>query len=760
IIIDPPIVPPPPEWSPWLTIRYHRVMVAIEDQVAITRVDQVFRNDSPTEAEGVYIFPLPPGAVVDDFTMWVDGTPLESKILPADEARAIYEDYVRRRQDPALLEYIGREAIQARIFPIPPGEERRIELEYTQVLEIENGLMHYRYPLNTERFSAYPLEQVSISVEIASKTPIHTLYSSTHQDEILIMREGHYAATVSYEAHHILPERDFELYTGFGEETIAANLLSYAPEGEAGYFLLMVSPNLFQEQSAVLPKDLFIVLDTSGSMDGEKLTQAKEALDFILENLNSEDRFNIIAFSSTIRAYARGPQAATEIAAAKNWISDLEAIGGTNIYLALSEALAQAASERNTVIIFLTDGLPTEGITEEDTLLSALQQETPEAVRIFPFGVGYDVNTLLLDQLAENHRGRPTYVEPDERLDEIVSAFYARIQSPLLTDIALDFGAVEVYDTYPQPLPDLYAGAQLIVAGRYTGRGAQAITLTGNMGNQQKTFRYEGAFAAAEGEDFIPRLWAARKIGFLLTQIRLHGENQEWVEAVVALSLRYGIITQYTSFLVEEEALTTEGREWAADELLAVPTPAPSGEDAIQEAKSREALEGAQAPPPAMEAPLGFKEENGGAPGMTFKYAGDKTFMCSASTCTDTAFIPDQMAPLTVRFDSETYWQKLAANPNWLPYLALAPEVTFVTADGTAYHVQPGANVVEDPLPEPDDKDTSVTAPTQEVQPGNSIEPQGPENTPKVSVSQSPNACAAPLALAALALLLVLVLRR
>jgi Ca-activated chloride channel family protein len=699
IIIDPP-VPPPPDWSPWLTIRYHRVHVDIADQVATTRIDQVFRNDSPVAAEGTYVFPLPPGAVVQEFLMWVDGKAVEGEILPAEEARTIYEDYVRRQQDPALLEYVGRDAIQARIFPIPTGEERRIEIEYTQVLPLENGLLHYRYPLDTERFSNRPLEQVSIEVEIDSPTRLGALYSSTHQDDLFIQREGERKATVSYEANDITPDRDFELHIGFSNAMISANLLTFQQSREDGFFLLMLSPHL-EAESRIQPKDLFLILDTSGSMEGEKIEQAKEALRYILDHLNPEDRFNVISFSSGVQPYARTLKPASEAAEAARWVSRLEPLGGTNIYLALSEALRQADSERPTVVIFLTDGLPTEGIIEEQSLLDALRQEAPSSVRIFPFGVGYDVNTLLLDQLAEDHRGRPSYVQPGERIDEVVSAFYARVQSPLLTDIALDFKGIEVYDLYPQPLPDLYAGTQLIVTGRYEGGGPGEIELSGTVEGKPKTFVYGGEFVSDPDNDFIPRLWAARKIGHLLTQIRLHGENQEWIDAVVTLSLRYGIITPYTSFLIEEQddVLTSESREEAAEKFMAMPTPAAYGEQAVQDAESRLGLGGAQAMPPTMELPAVGEGGDFSSPTAVIKYAGDKTFLCKDAICTDTLFVPDQMDTIDVRFASDSYWQLLTSHPEWAGYLALSPEVIFVAADGTAYHVHTDPDAAEDVLP-------------------------------------------------------------
>ena len=722
IIIDPP-PEPVPHWEPWLTIRYHRVTVTIEDQVATTKVDQVFCNDGPVAAEGTYVFPLPPGAVVQRFVMWVDGKPVEGEVLPADKAREIYEGYVRRQRDPALLEYVGRDAVQARIFPIPPGEERRIQLEYTQILPAEGGLMYYRYPLDTERFSAMPLEQVSISVEIASKADLRAIYSPSHQDEVVITRQGTKRAGVSFEASHVLPDRDFELYVSTSVDDIGANLLSYQTGSEDGFFLLILSPALEVEAGRVLPRDIFLVLDTSGSMDGEKLEQAQAALVYILKHLNPEDRFNVIAFSSDVRSYAHTPRPGSEAAKAIDWVNGLDALGGTNIYQALSETMSQADTERPAVVIFLTDGLPTEGIVEEQTLLAMLAQEAPASVRIFPFGVGYDVNTLFLDQLAQDHRGSPAYVEPHERIDEKVSAFYAKVQSPLLTNIALDFGDVQTYDVYPSPLPDLYAGTQLIVAGRYVGSGPQRIELAGEVEGRRKTYTYEGNFVKAGGADFIPRLWAARKIGYLLTQIRIHGEDAEWIDAVVTLSLRYGIITPYTSFLIEEQdrMLTSDGREQAAGEFeksLELAPLAPSGEGAVQDAEMRQDLGGAEAPPTAggMVPPA---EEGPGAPvetGRYVRYVGDKTFFCDATTCTDTAYIPDKMQVQDVVFLSEAYWRLLEAHPDWASYFAVADETIFVAPDGSAYRFRFGASAEEvsppasagepeqEPSPEPTDQ--------------------------------------------------------
>jgi Ca-activated chloride channel family protein len=684
VIPDPPPDPMPPE-VPWLTIRYHRVNVTIEDQVAVTRVEQEFVNEYDWEAEGTYIFPLPEGAAVSEFAMWVDGTRVEGSILEADEARAIYEDIVRRRRDPALLEYVGRDAVQARIFPIPPGGSRKIELEYSQVLPVESGMVRYVYPLNTEKFSARPLEEVSVRVEVRSKDAMHALYSPTHQDRLFIERDGDYRAVVGYEAYDILPDQDFDLIYTVSHEDVGLNLLTYKEPGRDGFFLLMAAPTV--EVDRVIPRDIVLVLDVSGSMEGKKIEQAKDALAYVLEHLNEEDRFNVIAFSTGLRQYARGLRPASEAREAIRWVNDLEAVGGTDINRALLEALAQADDERPTVIIFLTDGLPTEGVIEIDQILANAEASAPGNVRLFPFGVGDDVNTILLDTLAEQQRGATGYVRPHERIDEEVSGFYSKISTPVLADIALDFGDVTVEDTYPYPLPDLFAGTQLILVGRYRDSGATQITLSGEVEGKTEAFVYEGTFRSSGGDAdasvrFIPRLWATRKIGYLLKQIRLHGEREEWVDAIVDLSVRYGIITPYTSFLIDEDdILTEEGRD-EVEKAMRTATPAPAvGAPAAERADEEGGLYDADS--------VGGGEALPEEAAQMVRLVGSKTFLLQDGVWIDTTFDPSRMETVEVGFGTDEYFGLLAARPEWGAYFALDERVILV-AEGVAYEIVAG----------------------------------------------------------------------
>ena len=724
IIVDPPPVPIPE--PVWLTIRYHRVDITIEDQIATTRIDQVFVNENDWEVEGTYIFPLPEGATVSRFVMWVDGEPIEAEILPADEARTIYEDIVRQRQDPALLEYVGRDAVQASIFPIPPGGERRIQLEYTQVLPVENGLVRYVYPLDTERYSARPLEDVSVHVEIISPDPIRALYSPTHQDRVYIERDGEYRATVGYEEADVLPDEDFELVYTVSPEDVGLNLLTYREPPEDGFFLLLVAPRVEVDESRVLPRDLFLVLDTSGSMEGEKIEQAKDALTYVLDHLNPGDRFNVIAFSSGLRTYARSLRPAREAGEAVEWVQRLGAVGGTDINRALLEALAQADSERPTVVIFLTDGQPTEGVTEIDQILANTGASAGGNVRLFPFGVGDDVNTVLLDGLAEQHRGTTAYVRPGEQIDEQVSAFYARVSTPVLTDISFDFGDVTVGDVYPDPLPDLFAGTQLILTGRYRGEGPVRITLSGTVEGEEREFVYEGTFRSEGGDEFIPRLWAARKIGTLLTQIRLHGEREEWVDAVIDLSVRYGIITPYTSFLITEDLFAEGGLEGATEQFMAAPSPPAAGAPAVSQAEAEGGLRVADT----------VNEEMMGEGTVdVMRHVGTKTFFLRDSVWTDAEYDAATMTPVRVGFGSPEYFDLLAARPQWGEYMALGSRVLFV-AEGTAYEVVEGeSGPVEIP---PAATQTFLGPPEREGTPTPASTQPGETQATPVAVSQEP----------------------
>ena len=586
VMADGVILPDRPEHG-WLSIVYHDVEVTIRDGVVTTHVDQLFRNDTHRDVEGRYVFPLPPGAVVSDFTMWVDGEALEARILDADEARQIYEDYVRRAIDPGLLEYIGRHTLSARVFPIPSGGERRIEITYTELLSAEEGVYRYRYPLDTERFSARPLERVRISVDVETNAPLAAVYSPSH--DLAVERASERAASGVYEERNVLPAQDFLLYYAVSTDEVGMTLLTYRAPGEDGFFLLIATPPHVSSEAEAIPKDIVFVLDTSGSMSGGKIDQAKQALRFVLENLNPGDRFAVITFSDFTEALQAEltlvcPEA---IASATSWVSRIDAGGGTNIDQALSQAFALfEENDRPRFLVFLTDGEPTVGETDPLTITRNAKGANTADARVFVFGVGYNVNTVLLDQLAQENRGTTTYVLPGENLEIALSSFYCKIASPVLADTALAIEGVATTDVFPRVLPDLFRGTQLLVLGRYRGGGQARVTLSGRVQGTPAAYTTLQTFPDVALEaSFLPRLWAGRKIAYLLDQIRLYGESDELVEEVIRLSKRYGIITPYTSFLVDEDVPAEE----AADAVYRAAAPA-SGESAVLGASALKTL--------------------------------------------------------------------------------------------------------------------------------------------------------------------------
>lgn len=696
-----PCPPFPPRPIEQLDIRYHHVTVSIEDQIAITRVDQVFYNPNSWKIEGTYVFPLPLDAVVTNFTLWVDGQPVQGQVLDAEAARKYYEDTVRELRDPALLEYIGRGAVKASVFPIEPEGERRIQLEYSQALTAENGLVQYTYPLNTEKFSRVPLEDVQIRVEIEGRQAIRAVYSPTHPVDIT--RGTQTSALVVYEAKNTRPDSDFSLYYSIGESE-AFHLFSYRnpsdPSDPDGFFMLMLAPKPGVEQGdAQIAKDVLLVLDRSGSMDGEKFQQAQAALRYILQQLNEEDRFYLQTFSSGVETYANGLRASSEVNEALAWVDRLQAEGSTDINRALLEAAAVADSERPTYLIFLTDGLPTEGEVDRADILDNFAKAAPVNLRTFAFGVGYDVDTFLLDTLTQDHQGRSTYVRPGEALDESLSAFYEKIRMPVLTDVSLDFGALATYDMYPSPLPDLFSGSQVIVVGRYREGGTQNVTLHGDVNGEPQTFRFAGQTFVEDSQgstgvvETLPRLWATRKVGALLNRIRLQGPDEETVQQIVKLSIRYGIVTPYTSYLVGEDMpLGADAQEKIAEQAYnqaqAVPMQA-SGAAAVDRAAEEGKMLAADVAPAVEQPELSGGAESvepGAGQAAQLRVIGARTFLLQGGRWIDTTFDPQKMRAEQIVFLSEEYFQILAEKPELAAAFALGDQVT-VVLNGQAYTV-------------------------------------------------------------------------
>jgi Ca-activated chloride channel family protein len=726
-------MPRPYVFAP-LEVNSTKTNVRITDQIAVTRIEQEFYNPNPARLEGTFVFPVPKGAHLDKFTMEIDGRQVEAELLSADKAHEIYEDIVRKLRDPALLEYSDRDIFKIRIFPIEPHSKKRVTLTYTQLLKTDDGLVSYTLPLNTAKFSAKPVKSVSVKVELESKRPLKAIYSPSHAVEV--KRDGPYRAIAGYEGSDVQPDADFALYFAAEKDELGVNLLAHKASGDDGYFLLLVSPGLEAKDKKILPKDVAFVLDTSGSMAGKKLDQAKKALQFCVENLNEGDRFEIIRFSTEVEplfdklvdANSRNRDRAAE------FIKDLKPIGGTAIDDALKQALALRSGReegRPFVIIFLTDGRPTIGTTDEDQIVASVKRQNEGRTRIFCFGIGTDVNTHLLDKITEETRAVSQYVLPEEDLEVKVSTFYSKIKEPVLTNPTLRFtGDVRVTKLYPSPLPDLFRGDQLVMVGRYSGRGDSAAILEGTVNGVTRKFTYEVRFTReADDHEFIPRLWATRRVGYLLDEIRLRGENGELRDEVTELARKYGIVTPYTAYLiVEDEARRgvpvamqslrrlgedSEARRDAAENWGAFKAEK-DGTKALAGARYGLALKNAAAPASASDSggleagrALGFSGGVGsinGVPSLSVGPAADskarlvqysqqsqfiagKNFYQNNTQWVDEAAQKFQSAKRQrIQFNSKEYFTFAAKKKRALPWLALGQNVQFVL-DDTLYEI-------------------------------------------------------------------------
>ena len=723
-----PFPPPRPYAFAPLDVDYVKVRTRITDQVAVTSVDQEFFNPNPARLEGTFVFPVPKGAHIDKFTMEIDGKQVEAELLPAEKARRIYEDIVRKLKDPALLEYAGRDIFKARIFPIEPNSKKRITLSYTELLKADDGLVSYALPLNTEKFSAKPIRNVSVQVDLESKRPLKSIYSPSHSVEV--KRHGTDRATAGYEATDVRPDTDFALYFAPEKDEIGVNLLTHRQGDGDGYFLLLASPGVDVKERQVVMKDIAFVLDTSGSMAGKKLDQAKKALQFCVENLNDGDRFEIIRFSTEVEPLFDKLVKATKQSRAKadDFIKDLRPMGGTAIDDALRKALAlrPGGEDRPFVVIFLTDGRPTIGTTDEEQIIANVKKENDGRTRIFCFGIGTDVNTHLLDRITEDTRAVSQYVLPEEDLEVKVSSFFSKIKEPVLANPTLRFGgSIRATKLYPSPLPDLFKGEQLVLVGRYSGKGDAAVTVEGAVNGTARKFTYEVNFPnEASGNEFIPRLWATRRVGYLLDEIRLHGENAELRDEVSELARKYSIVTPYTAYLILEDethrnvpmpmrslqsfdgdrnARKDAAQAWSdfKDErggaagvggaryglaLKSANAAAPAAASGALESRRALGLAGLPSGAPT-ESPTDKSKERLVQYSQQGQFVAGKSFFQNGQQWTDSAVQKQTNAQrVRIQFGSAEYFDLVAKQPKALPWLALGQNVQFVLND-TVYDI-------------------------------------------------------------------------
>jgi Ca-activated chloride channel family protein len=694
---------------PPLGIQNLRVRVEIDGGVATTEMSEVFLNSTDRRLEATFVFPVPRDAALTDFAMYINGKRESGEIVEAGKAREIYEEIVRRMRDPGLLEYMNSGVLKMRVFPIEPRSSVKVEVSYTHPLSFDAGLYGYTYPLRTGSRASSVLQDFTVTVNIASKQAIKSVYSPTH--EIGVSRKDDRHAVAGFEQTRARLDRDFSIFYSISDEDFGLNLLTHRIKGQDGFFAVMISPRVEIPDQKVMPKDVCFVIDVSGSMEQQdRIESAREAVKFCLKALNPGDRFALLTFSTTVEAFADELQEATPKAVeeAVAFVDGLRARGGTDLCGAVLKALSMApGADRPYLVVLATDGEPTVGeVTEPDEIVARVKEVNKSNIRVFPFGIAEDLNVVLLDQIAEVTQAYSEYVAPGSAIEERISSFFRKVSDPVMSDLTLDFGKADARDVYPPRLPDLFRGSQVVAFGRYTGEGSTAVRLTGLVRGMKETFAYDAQFPAQnDANAFVPKLWARRKMGYLLDQIRLHGESQELVGEVTELSKEYGIATPYTSYLVleNEEAYRRHGivrgmdkatafRSVGAMARLRAPAaaaPAPAAAEAEAFAADWAATgarrgAGGEGAVRLSETLREWKDAEAAAaePAATVQHVSERTFVLMGGVYVDTAY-EEGMEALKIMWGTDAYFAILDALPELTDCLKLA-EYLVVVVDGKA----------------------------------------------------------------------------
>lgn len=567
--------------------------VKINDQVATTSITMAMTNPGGSQAEARVVIPVPEGVAVRSIQYDGVGNEPNAELLPREKAREIYDAIVRSMRDPALVEFVGYNLIKTSAFPIAPGATQKITITYEQIVPANTGRVEYTLPrAQADTISAAPW---TINVEVNSSRPIALLHSSSHAINVekpsanrCVVRvpqgQGSGAFRLTYAAEPTDPNQLAYSLLTYPDALLnqaatvkpGENAITTTPAAAGGgYFMLVVAPPANARNTEQRARELVLVLDRSGSMRGEKWDQAQAAAIQVINGLNEGELFNIIDYSDSIASYAAAPVAKDSKSAkdAREYIQRLAPSGGTNIHDALLEAVRPVPSAGALpMVLFLTDGLPTIGERNEARIREAVKAANTSNRRIFTFGVGHDVNFPLISSIATASRGTTTVVDPSEDVEMKVSQVFNRLTGPLVTEPVLSAANADgevstrlIRELMPPTLPDVFEGDQIIVLGQYVGNEAFKVRISGNFAGKERTWEIPVDPAGASLRNgFVPRLWANRKVGLLADQARQMQADprintndprlKEIVEEIVALSTRFGVLSEYTAFLAREDS--------------------------------------------------------------------------------------------------------------------------------------------------------------------------------------------------------------
>ncbi len=537
------------------------VAVQIDERIARTRTDQIFTNHAEWEVEGIYEFTLPQGAIITDLVLWIGDKRIQGEVLEKEEARRTYDDIVGRRIDPALIEQVTPNQFRLSIFPFPANGSRRVEFEYMQLLESRSGRLDYSFPLAPETDQPLQMELFVLRAQVRSQHAFEVTTSGLPRLTEIDQPEDQHTAHIFFGDEQIRPREDFTLTIRQTDDRPKPSVLSFAPRAndDLGYYALWLPPLPELTQDGPLPRSLTFVIDISSSMQEGKLQAVKGALAAAIDALEAADLFNIVVFTHRADSFAAAPVPADpdNKRAATAFINQQDALGVSNFEAGLGRAMQQAfPANRVNHVIFLTDGLPTLGELELESLSELIGEWSAGQARLFTIGVGRDVDQGFLSGLAEDHRGEAYFVSEEGDIEEALQELFESFTFPILLLDELSFDQVEIHDVHPRGLETLAAGHELFQVGRYRGGGTFTLSLIGHVGEENVSVDFPLEFTQNDvSGGLIPRLWAYQKIQALEEQIARFGEQQELLDDILALGLEYRLVTRRTSLFAPDDGV-------------------------------------------------------------------------------------------------------------------------------------------------------------------------------------------------------------
>ncbi|UCF90233.1 MAG: VWA domain-containing protein [Desulfobacterales bacterium] len=549
-----------------LEIKEHDVQVTVNNGVAVTQVTQIFQNTEKRQVEALYTFPVPKGASVANFSMWINGREMVGEVIEKKRAREIYDSYKRKRRDPGLLEQVDYKTFEMRVFPINAGAEQKVQITYYQELDIDHDQATYVYPLATVTRTDVDTRttgKLAINVDIKSAVPITALESPSHGEAFVVVKHSSNYGQASLETTAGSLAADVVINYQLSRPRTGLDLITSRPLDEDGYFCLTLTAG---QELAVMDNglDYVFLLDISGSMGNDsKMILSRNSLEAFIDELGPQDRFEVMTFNVNPNTLFGQLQPANSDMqeVARKYMQSQQAKGGTILAPAMTTAYKYGDPDRTLNVVILSDGMTEQKERQE---LLQLIQSRPRNARVFCIGVGNEVNRPLLEQMAEESGGLAAFISRGDNFQRQAKAFRRKLLRPVATDLQIQIEGVRVYDIEPKVLPNLYHGAPIRVYGRYAGRGEAQVTLNGNL--EGREFSQSEALLFPQRDPNNPeieRMWAWKRIDQLLKKADRTNSRTEVVDEIIRLGEGYSIVTEYTSFLVLEN--DAEYQRWQID---------------------------------------------------------------------------------------------------------------------------------------------------------------------------------------------------